>query len=197
MVELGLHLFCTYLICSHMFSIFSYSYSYLPSGSVCWYMFCVHPFHCGCSHFESWVKMDVILCNFSEFLHANVEIVLIGHSCCHPHFSFRATTVYRICYQPVQLLEHPKNHWIRKQTGTGISLFTIICRGTGCEVDAWGLIPSRDRNFSSHNHILTNSGAQSVTDYEVDDWGLIPSRDRNFSFHHHIQTSSGAQPMTG
>jgi hypothetical protein len=68
---------------------------------------------------------------------------------------------------------------------------------TGYEVDDWGLIPSRDSIFSFHHHILTNSGAQSVTDYEVDDWGLIPSRDRNFSFHHHIQTSSGAQPMTG
>jgi hypothetical protein len=40
---------------------------------------------------------------------------------------------------------------------------------TGYEMDDWGLIPSRYRNFSFHHHMQTGSGVQPMTAYDVDD----------------------------
>ena len=63
-------------------------------------MFYLYHSHLGCSHFESWIEVDVISCNFPNFLHENVEIVLkwviiAAFPICH------SESVSVMCHKPV------------------------------------------------------------------------------------------------
>ena len=124
----------------------------------------------------------------------------MGHNYCLPNLSFRISVRYVswICvvvgaYQESLNKETSRNRYLslhHMQTDSGAQPVS------GYEVNEWGLIPSRDRNFSFHHHMQTGSGVQPITVYDMGDRGLIPSRDRKFSLFHHMRTDSGAHSVT-